>query len=298
MAVKILSVKQSVENNGLKALVHAPAGTGKTVLCATAQEPTLIISAEAGLLSLNRNSKDFETSPSFDPDKCSVVEVKTLEELSEVFDLLHDQVSKRDKEGNIIYTKDLDENGDKIPERSKEHMEYNWVALDSITEIAEVVLRNELSKSKDPRKAYGNLQQVVIALLKAFRDLPFYNVIMTCKQQRVTDDVTGVSSYVPMMPGAKLTQQIAYLFDEVWCLRVARDDDGEIFHYIQSVRDNQFEAKDRSGKLTEMEPPSLRMLWDKIYGNKKVSPITRKPAKNKKNSDEVVEAEPEIKAEA
>lgn len=243
MAIKITSVTEAVSNNGLKALVHAPAGTGKTVLAATAQEKTLIISAESGLLSLSQDEVVLKSkgSPDFDPSYCEVVEVKMLGELSEVFDILE-----------------------------KEH-DYKWVVLDSITEIAEIILANELEETKDPRKAYGELQQKMVSILKSFRDLPSVNVLMTCKQERKEDDA-GITMFTPMMPGAKLSQQIPYLFDEVWCLRIAKDDEGNTFHFIQATRDMQYEAKDRSGKLTDCEPPSLKKLHDKIYGGNQANP--------------------------
>ena len=38
--------------HGLKALIYASSGAGKTVLTTTGDHPTLIISAEAGLLSI------------------------------------------------------------------------------------------------------------------------------------------------------------------------------------------------------------------------------------------------------
>ena len=52
MGIKITTVDESLEFQGTKMLVHAPAGAGKTTLAATAGEPTLILSAEAGLLSI------------------------------------------------------------------------------------------------------------------------------------------------------------------------------------------------------------------------------------------------------
>jgi hypothetical protein len=244
MAIQIKTVEQAISKNGLKALVHAPAGTGKTVLGATAKEKTLLISAESGLLSLGQEKKSLikKGSPDFAPEFCDVVEVETLQDLGEVYLLLANAVEK----GEAVYS---------------------WVVLDSITEIAEVVLAAEMAKTKDPRKAYGELIQKMTVILKEFRDLQHYNILMTCKQQRVTDDVSGVTYYIPVMPGAKLAQSIPYLFDEVWCLRIGKDEGGKNFHYIQAVRDNQYEAKDRSGKLTDCEPPSLAMLYEKIYGD-------------------------------
>jgi len=158
----------------------------------------------------------------------------------------------------------------------KPKSDYEWVVLDSITEIAEVVLENEKRKSKDPRQAYGELQTKMIKIIKDFRDMPRYNVLMTSKQALEKDELSGITRYVPMMPGAKLAQQIPYLFDEVWCLRVGFEEDENgnksTFHYIQANRDLQYEAKDRSGCLkADMEPPSLAMLYEKIYGKESKS---------------------------
>lgn len=238
MAIKITSLEDAISDNGLKALVHAPAGTGKTVFTATANAPTLIISAESGLLSLAQDKEKLRGngSPDFAPEYCEVVEVKNLFELTEVWEHL------------AAGTK------------------YDWIALDSITEIAETVLAAELKENKDPRAAYGNLQSRMLTILKNFRDLPKYNVIMTCKQEIKVDETSNVTMYKPMMPGTKLAQQIPYLFDEVWCLRVSKDDEGDNFHYVQAVRELQYEAKDRSGALSDCEPPSLLRLYNKIRG--------------------------------
>jgi len=226
MAIKIQSLGDAVSSNGLKMLVHGPAGAGKTVLSASSGEPTLIISAEAGLLSI----KDA-------PDYIKAVTVTTMDEIYEVYEYL-----------------------------SREHV-CEWVVLDSISEIAEVVLSYEKGQTKDPRQAYGQLQEQMTLLMRKFRDLPRYNVLMTCKQQRVTDDYTGMTMYLPALPGAKLTQQISYMFDEVFALRVEKDDEGKVYRVLQTNRDAQYEAKDRSGLLDMFERPSLKQIKAKILAN-------------------------------
>ena len=45
-------------DQGLKMVVYGPPGSGKTMLCTTADAPTLIISAEAGLLSIRDTKAD------------------------------------------------------------------------------------------------------------------------------------------------------------------------------------------------------------------------------------------------
>lgn len=226
MAIKIKSLSNCVGNTGLKILVHGPAGAGKTVLCATTGAPTLIISAEAGLLSI-RNA----------PKYIKAAEVQTLDDIQDLYEYLLENASEPD---------------------------FEWVALDSISEIAEKVLAYEKTSNKDPRAAYGNLQEHMMKLLRDFRDLPGYNVIMTCKQQRVNDESLGFNMYMPMMPGAKLAQQIPYLFDEVFALRVEKDEEKVEYRVLQTVRDARYEAKDRSGILEPFEEPNLKKILAKI----------------------------------
>jgi hypothetical protein len=218
--MKLRSTSQASTEQGIKMLVHGPAGAGKTRLCATLPDP-LIISAEAGLLSLSEFDIPF-------------VSVNTMNDVTEVYEAL--------KAGNSPYQS---------------------IALDSVSEIAEVVLANEKSMTKDPRKAYGELIEKMTALLRAFRDLPQLHVYMSCKQQQQIEGETTYHSC--SLPGAKLSQQIAYLFDEVFALRVNRSDDG-IRRVLQTAGDSEYEAKDRSGKLDEFEDADLGAIINKIKG--------------------------------
>lgn len=218
---KIKSTQEIVHSNGIKILVHGPAKAGKTRLCATTGNlaHTLIISAEAGLLSL----REYDIP---------AIEVKSLPELREVYSYL--------------------QRGDH---------DYRWICLDSISEIAEVVLAAEKGRSKDARQAYGEMADIMFAVLRKFRDLPC-NVVMTAKQGREEDN--GRLLYVPLLPGRQLTQNIAYLFDEVFALRVAQKDDGTLARRLQTARDTQYEAGDRSGALKMYEPANLKHIHDKI----------------------------------
>ena len=56
---KIVSPEQLVEKQGAKLLVYGAAGAGKTKLCATAPGKVLVLSAEAGLLSI-RDAKNVD----------------------------------------------------------------------------------------------------------------------------------------------------------------------------------------------------------------------------------------------
>lgn len=223
MSINLTSTKDA-SSHGIKILVHGPAGSGKTHLCSTTGEPTIIISAEAGLLSLRH----------FD---IPVITVTSMVDVQEAYSYL------AGKDGDGL----------------------SWVCLDSISEIAEQVLSYELKQTKDPRKAYGELGTQMMDLLRAFRDLPGKNVYMSCKQERKEDD-DGRTSYMPMMPGQKLGQQIPYLFDELFSLRIEKDAEGNPTRWLQTSADIKYTAKDRSGSLDLYEPANLKAIAEKIRG--------------------------------
>lgn len=141
---------------------------------------------------------------------------------------------------------------------------YDWVCLDSISEIAEVVLNYEKKATKDPRQAYGALTEQMTDLLRAFRDLPGRNVYMSAKMERTKDEHTGAVLFGPSMPGQRLGQGLPYLFDEVLCLRVEKDAEGNTFRALQTQPDYQYGAKDRSGALAPFEDPNLAAIAAKI----------------------------------
>jgi len=142
---------------------------------------------------------------------------------------------------------------------------FQSVALDSISEIGEVVLNAEKKKTKDPRQAYGALIEQMQDLIRAFRDLPGRNVYFTAKCEQAKDE-QGRMLYSPSMPGARLGAQIPYFFDEVFALRVEKDEGGKNVRALQCDTDGLWSAKDRSGKLDAWEEPDLGAIIAKIKG--------------------------------
>lgn len=192
--------------------------------CLCASLPNpIILSVESGLLSLA------------DVD-IPVIEIKTIDDLAEAYDWLAE---------------------------SEEGRQYKSVCLDSVSEIAEVVLSNEKGKEKDPRKAYGNMQEIMAELMRNFRDLPGRNVYFSAKQERIQDE-SGRILYGPSMPGQKLAQQIPYLFDEVFCYQMVKDQNGVPQRILLTQPDGISVAKDRSGKLDMWESPDLGAIIEKI----------------------------------
>ena len=146
-----------------------------------------------------------------------------------------------------------------------EGMAYQSVALDSISEIAEVVLNTEKKNTKDPRQAYGAMQEQMADIIRAFRDLPGRHVLMTAKLEKSQDEMARIL-YAPSMPGNKTGQSLPYFFDEVLALRVERDAEGNTQRALMCDGDGSWLAKDRSGKLDAWEAPDLGAIINKIGG--------------------------------
>lgn len=142
---------------------------------------------------------------------------------------------------------------------------YKSVALDSISEIAEVVLNTEKKATKDPRQAYGAMQEQMADIIRAFRDLPGRHVLMTAKLEKTQDEM-GRILYSPSMPGNKTGQQLPYFFDEVLALRVEKDGEGNTQRALMCDSDGLWLAKDRSGRLEAWEAPDLGEIINKIGG--------------------------------
>lgn len=150
---------------------------------------------------------------------------------------------------------------------SAEAAQFKSVALDSISEIAEVVLNHEKKVNKDPRAAYGSMQEQMADIIRVFRDLPGRHVYMSAKLEKTQDEM-GRILYGPSMPGNKTGQSLPYFFDEVLALRVERDAEGNHHRALMCDSDGLWLAKDRSGKLSAWEAPDLGAIIGKIAGEK------------------------------
>lgn len=183
----------------------------------------IILSAEGGLLSIADRELPY-------------IEINSMDELREAYSWL---------------------------KNSDEAKPFTSVALDSISEIAEVCLATEKRNSKDPRQAYGEMQTTMAEAIRLFRDLPGRHVYMSAKLEKSQDEM-GRMLYSPSMPGAKTGQALPYFFDIVAALRVEKDAEGVTQRALMCESDGLWQAKDRSGKLDAWEAPHLGELIAKV----------------------------------
>ena len=238
MGLSITTTSVASQTVGVKCLVYSEAGSGKTLLCATAPSP-LIISAESGLLSLRKENivraygKD---TPGITYD-IPVLQITSLQDMYDAYAYCVDPKNQ-----------------------------FGTLCIDSISEIGEVLLASEKRNTKDPRKAYGEMIDRMVELIRAFRDIQGRHVYMTAKIEPLKEEVTGSVKWAPSMPGSKLGNQLPYFFDEVFRLGVGKDAQGKAFRFLQTQPDFQFTAKDRSGSLDVYEQPHLGNIFQKIIG--------------------------------
>jgi len=200
---------------------------GQSAAGKTTLIPTLpapiVLSAEGGLLSIKDSNLPYIT-------------IATMDDLREAYAFLRD---------------------------SEEAKAFQSVAIDSISEIAEVVLNAEKKTSKDPRAAYGNMQEQMADLIRAFRDLPGRHVYMSAKMEKATDEM-GRVMYSPSMPGQKMGQSLPYYFDFVFAMRVEKDSEGQPMRALMVESDGLWQAKQRGGKLSAWESPDLGAIIRKV----------------------------------
>ena len=187
----------------------------------------IVLSAEGGLLSIQDAELPY-------------IEITTMAELQEAYKWLAE---------------------------SAEAAQFESVAIDSISEIAEVCLNYEKKINKDPRAAYCAMQEQMADIIRAFRDLPAKHVYMSAKLEKTQDEM-GRILYAPSMPGNKTGQSLPYFFDEVLALRVEKDAEGATQRALMCDSDGLWLAKDRSGKLDAWEAPDLTVIINKIGAKK------------------------------
>ena len=226
MAIQLKSTKNYGKNRGVRIVTYGQSGAGKTHLIKTLPNP-VIISAESGLLTLDDD----------DAPEIPYIETTTLAQVREAYEWCA---------------------------LSDESRQFGSIAIDSLSEIAEVILSNEKASAKDPRQAYGAMQDEISKLIRLFRDLPGdRHVYFTAKCEKMQDE-SGKILYSPSLPGAKAGQGLPYFFDFVFAARVERSPDGSVERALMTQPDGLWQAKTRGNKLDAWEPMHLGKVIEKI----------------------------------
>lgn len=243
------------QSAGIKIVVAGEAGNGKTTLARTLQETlgerVLLVSAEAGLLSLRGSGVDFVDLQTDDEGKPVPKELRVLR-LGAIYQwlLLPEQMAK-----------------------------YKWIFLDSLTEVNQNLLEALLAdpnfnSPKDTIKMYGELAKRMRSLCKTFRDMPYYNIVFSALVKKTTDADNVVKSAIDITGSFAL--QLPALFDEVFYLGVTNEVDeatGRNKRTVLTQKTDRIEfPKDRSGRLSRYEEADLGAMVRKMRGESEPAP--------------------------
>jgi len=232
----IVQSTDSVKENKIKAVITGVSGVGKTSLLATLKTggyKPLIISAEGGLLSIAGTGIDFIDITKDDEGKL-IPKEKRVNKLMDVY--------------NYVLTKEAMD-------------KYDTICLDSLTELSQCLfdaLRKEFPDRKENLVLYGELAGKTRDLIKAFRDIPHYNVVFTCLTKVEKDDNGRRFAGFDLI--GSISDKLPQFFDAVLYLRANEKGEREL---ICNSTDAII-AKDRSGKLDKSEPANLGSVFAKI----------------------------------
>ena len=239
----------NISCRGVKVALFGHAGAGKTYQISTLSRP-FIVSTEKGLMTLLRLPE------------CQDFQYGEVKQISDIDDIL----------------KWLKQNPN----------EYDCIVIDSVSELAEISLRERKKVRTDQRKAYGEMADDVTEKILNFLDIEDKDIVMIFQVGRIEDSNTGSVMYSLAVPSQSFAQKVPYRFDETLALRTAniKDDQGNpyIDRWLQCQNDGLWNCKDRSGYLEmEMQADLGRIL--RIIHGRGVDPEEKTTGENYGESD-------------
>lgn len=159
--------------------------------------------------------------------------------------------------------------------KSREASNFDTLAIDSMSNIAEIILIEELNRQKHGMKAYGTMSERVMKITNDLYYMPQKHLALIAKQAlaengRTTMIANGevitepVMQKRPFFPGKDLNVKIPHLFDNVMHLgEVQIPGHQKPVRALRTKEIPEIFSRDRLGNLNELEPADLSALFAK-----------------------------------